>query len=71
MELKISINISSFKEKNNLSMATLSKLLRVNYSAIENIIEGKQLGKINTIRNIATNLGITIDQLLFEEVQFN
>lgn len=70
-ELKLSINLNNYKNQYNLSITKLCKTLKITYQMAKDILNGNQIGKVRTIEKIADNLGLTIDKLLFEEVNFN
>lgn len=70
-ELKLSINLNNYKNQYNLSITKLCKTLKITYQMAKDILNGKQIGKVRTIEKIADALGITIDKLLFEEVNFS
>ncbi|CEK36498.1 Uncharacterised protein [[Clostridium] sordellii] len=69
-ELKLSINLNNYKNQYNLSITKLCKTLKITYQMAKDILNGNQIGKVRTIEKIADNLGLTIDKLLFEEVNF-
>ncbi|TAN67672.1 XRE family transcriptional regulator [Paraclostridium sordellii 8483] len=69
-ELKLSINLNNYKNQYNLSITRLCKTLKITYQMAKDILNGNQIGKVRTIEKIADNLGLTIDKLLFEEVNF-
>ena len=70
-ELKLSINLNNYKNQYNLSITKLCKTLKITYQMAKDILNGNQIGKVRTIEKIADNLGLTIDKLLFEEVNFD
>lgn len=70
-ELKLSINLNNYKNQYNLSITKLCKTLKITYQMAKDILNGNQIGKVRTIEKIADTLGITIDKLLFEEVNFS
>lgn len=69
-ELKLSINMNNYKNKYNLSISKMCKIFKITYQMVKDILNENQIGKVRTIEKIADTLGLTIDKLLFEEVNF-
>nr|WP_172692194.1 hypothetical protein [Paeniclostridium sordellii] len=70
-EIKLSSNLNNYKSQYNLSIPKMCKIFNMNYQRIKDILDRKQIGKVRTIEKIADTLDLTIDKLLFEDINFS
>lgn len=68
---KIKENINNFIENNNLEVSDVAKMFNVNDLTVISLRNNKKKAiRLNLCCRIAKALNITLDQLLFEEIEF-
>lgn len=73
MDFKIKRNLEEFKQSKNLTIYAIGKILKLNYQVVKDLLTNNSFKKIKleTVEKVAVGLGLTIDQLLFEDIKFN
>lgn len=66
----LAYNLKNYMLKRNLSLAKFCNKVKLQMKIIQNCLDNRSLS-LETVEKLANELEVTIDQLLFEKINFN